>query len=99
VCDDIHLLIHIEKCHGEKGEHDNLMSDLRDVAMMKYVLDNYDNAELILTKNGIPDVTAAFDDKNNQPAKLIKFSKNLYGMRYVGLAWRHRKMTIINCGL
>lgn len=77
---------HIENRHGESGKHDHSMKDLRDVALMPYVLENFDSAEIVLNGKGEIDTTSAFQDKNGNPAKMIKFSKEIDGVQYVVIA-------------
>ncbi len=90
---------HIEKRHGENGEHDHSMADLRDVALMGFVLKNYDNAELVLNNNGEIDTTSAFSSKDGSPAKMIKFSKKILDTMYVVLAVpenKYKKLWVIS---
>ncbi len=77
---------HIERRHGENGVNDHSMADLRDVALMGYVLKNYDKAELVTNNDGTIDTTSAYIDKNGKPAKMIKFSKRILDTMYVVLA-------------
>ncbi len=90
---------HIEKRHGENGEHDHSMADLRDVALMGFVLKNYDNAEIVLNNNGEIDTTSAFSSKDGSPAKMIKFSKKILDTMYVVLAVpenKYKKLWVIS---
>ena len=90
---------HIEKRHGENGDHDHSMADLRDVALMGFVLKNYDNAELVLNNNGEIDTTSAFSSKDGSPAKMIKFSKKIFDKMYVVLAVpenKYKKLWVIS---
>ena len=82
---------HIEKRHGENGKHDQTMKDMRDVALMGYVLNNYDSVELVYNENGIPETTSAYSDKNGKPSKLIKFGKEIDGIQYVVVATSENK--------
>lgn len=68
---------HIEDRHGLRGKNDRSMSDINDVARMQYVLDNYDNVELL------PDVSDEFRDKNQRPTPMVRFSKRVNGNYYV----------------
>ena len=70
-------ITHIENGHGKNGTTDNSMADDNDIARMKYVIDNYDNIELL------NDVSGEFRDKNQNPAPLIKMSKRIDGTYYV----------------
>ena len=82
---------HIENRHGEKGKHDQSMQDMRDVALMGYVLENYDNVELVTKINGEVDTTNAFSDRNGKPSKMLKFSKEIDGTQYVVVATPENK--------
>lgn len=77
---------HIEDRHGEKGKRDQSMKDMRDVALMGYVLEKFDSAELVLNSKGEADITNAFVDKNGKPSKMIKFSKEIDGVQHVVVA-------------
>ena len=81
---------HIEDGHGKKGKHDHTMQDMRDVALMTYVLESFDSAEIVI-KNGKPDVTYAFSDKNAKPSKMLKFSKEIQGTQQVVVATPENK--------
>lgn len=70
-------ITHIEKDHGMNGKTDNSMSDDKDIARIQYVIDNYDDIELL------DDVSMEYRDKNQQPAPLIKLSKRIDGTYYV----------------
>lgn len=60
------------------------MSKSEDVARMKYVIENYDKAELVTNEDtGEIDYSAEFRDKNDNPAKLVKLSKQINGAHYV----------------
>ena len=88
---------HIEDRHGEYGKHDQSMKDMRDVALMTYVLEDFDNAEIVM-KDGKPDVTYAFSDKNGNPSKMIKFSKEINGTQHVVIATpenKYKKLWVI----
>lgn len=77
---------HIEKGHGEYGKHDHSMKDMRDVALMGYVLEAFDSVELVLNSKGKPDVTSAFVDKCGKSSRMIKFSKEIDGIQHVVIA-------------
>ena len=48
-----------------------------DIARIQYVLDNYDNIELLTEKS------SEFRDKNQNPAPMVKYSKRVDGTYYV----------------
>ena len=71
---------HINKRHGVNGKHDHSMSDTNDVARMKYVIDNFDNAE----DGGNTDAYWEVDEKGkSRRAKTVNFSKKINGTYYV----------------
>lgn len=77
---------HIERRHGENGIQDHSMKDMRDVALMTYVLKRFDTAEIVMNNEGKEDVTYAYSDVHGKPAKMIKFSKEINGVQYVVVA-------------
>lgn len=89
---------HIEDGHGENGKHDQSMKDMRDVALMTYVLETFDYAELVM-KDGKPDETYAFCDTNGKTSKMIKFSKMINGIQHVVVAIpenKYKKLWVIS---
>ena len=90
---------HIEDGHGENGKHDQSMKDMRDVALMTYVLENFDYAELVLNSKGDIDITNAFVDRNGNPSKMIKFTKIIDGKIHVVIATpenKYKKLWVIS---
>lgn len=75
--------VHINQRHGAEGVRDTTMSKSEDVARMKYVIENYDNAELVTKKGGETDYSIEFRDKKDRPAKMVKLSKKINGVYYV----------------
>lgn len=75
--------VHINQRHGAEGVRDTTMSKSEDVARMKYVIENYDNAELVTKKGGETDYSIEFRDKKDIPAKMVKLSKKINGVYYV----------------
>lgn len=73
---------HIINRHGTNGEHDNTMSSDDDIARVGWVLENYDNVELV-TENGKQVFSKEFKDANNNPAPQIRFVKKIDGSYYV----------------
>lgn len=89
---------HIEKRHGENGTQDHSMKDMRDVALMGYVLESYDSAELVMN-DGKPDITYAFSDREGKPSEMIRFSKVIDGVQYVVIAApenKYKKLWVIS---
>lgn len=76
---------HIEERHGVNGEHDNSMSDLNDLARVGWVLDNYDSVDVVEEDDGVR-VTYAYQNRDNTPAPLLKFSKKIDGTYYAVVA-------------
>ena len=74
---------HILNEHGPNGAVDHSMSDANDIARVGYVLDNYDNVEVVEYASGDQDFSREFRDKNNNPAPMLKFSKKVNGTYYV----------------
>lgn len=77
--------VHINQRHGVEGVRDTTMSKPEDVARMKYVIENYDNAELVIKKGGKTGYSTEFRDKKDRPAKMVKLSKKINGVHYVVL--------------
>ncbi len=73
---------HILKRHGEKGQQDNTMSNVDDVARIGWVINNYDAVELII-EDGKQSYSTGFANKNNSPAPQIRYSKKINGTYYV----------------
>lgn len=68
---------HINKEHGANGTTDQSMADINDVARVQYVIDNYDNMELL------PDESKEFRDTQQKMAPMIRMSKRVNGNYYV----------------
>lgn len=74
---------HIIKRHGIYGQQDNSMQNPKDIARMDYVLNNYDDVEVITDKDGKPKLSPEYMDKNNKAAKMLRYSKKINGTYYV----------------
>ena len=68
---------HISKRHGVDGIHDRSMRDIKDIARIGYVLENYDE---VFKLN---DTSAEYRDKQQRPAPTIKYRKRINGTYYV----------------
>ncbi len=68
---------HIDSGHGINGTTDKSMSDDRDIARINYVLENYDNVDLISS------ISQEFIDKNQNKAPMVRYSKRINGNYYV----------------
>ncbi|MBR6502291.1 MAG: hypothetical protein IKT42_02505 [Clostridia bacterium] len=73
---------HILRRHGVSGTHDKTMSNDSDIARMGWVINNYDNVE-VLFENGKNVTSVEFKDKSNRPAAQIRYSKKINGTYYV----------------
>lgn len=74
---------HIINRHtGKPGGHDNSMELVDDIARIGWVLENYDNVEL-LVEDGEQVYSSEFRDKNDNPAPQIRFVKKIDGNYYV----------------
>ncbi|WP_031475558.1 peptidoglycan DD-metalloendopeptidase family protein [Agathobaculum desmolans] len=74
---------HIVKGHGQNGESDNSMGNVLDIARMGYVIENFDRAELLRNSDGSIATSAEFRGKNNDPAPMVRFVKQINGSYYV----------------
>ena len=70
-------LKHIEKRHGENGKADNSMKNKNDLARINYVLENYDNVEVVDKSS------KEFNNSNNKSAQIILFKKKINGTYYL----------------
>ncbi|MBR5497029.1 MAG: hypothetical protein IKV76_03500 [Clostridia bacterium] len=74
---------HINKRHGKNGEQDNSMSNINDFARLNFIIDNYDDIEIITFEDGDFDLSKEFRNSDNTPAKLIRMKKKVNGTFYV----------------
>lgn len=70
-------LKHIEKRHGENGKADNSMKNKNDLARINYILENYDNVEVVDKSS------KEFNNSNNESAQIILFKKKINGTYYL----------------
>ena len=68
---------HIINGHGKNGKTDRSMANNDDIGRIGYVLDNYDDIELL------DDTSKEFRDKNQRPAPMVRMSKRVDGTFYV----------------
>ncbi len=90
---------HIEKRHGENGEHDRSMKNMDDVALMAYVLDNYDRVEVLKNAKGELAITHAFTAKDGTGAPMMRFEKDINGKQYVVVAVvenKYKKLWVVS---
>lgn len=70
-------LKHIEKRHGKNGKADNSMKNKNDLARINYILENYDNVEVVDKSS------KEFNNSNNESAQIILFKKKINGTYYL----------------
>lgn len=68
---------HIINGHGKNGKTDRSMANNDDIGRIGYVLDNYDDIELL------DDTSKEFRNKNQRPAPMVRMSKRVDGTFYV----------------
>lgn len=74
---------HIIKGHGQNGESDHSMGNVLDIARMGYVVENFDQVELLRNSDGSIVTSTEFRGKNNNPAPMVRFMKQINGSYYV----------------
>ena len=74
---------HILNEHGPNGSVDQSFADLNDAARMGYVLDNYDNVEVVSYASGDADLSAEFRTRDNRPAPMLRYSKRVNGTYFI----------------
>lgn len=70
---------HIDKNHGANGRTDHSMSDIKDIARVQYVLDNYDDVE----HGGRAKSYTTVENGHAKTAQTVVFSKKIDGHYYV----------------
>lgn len=76
---------HIDNRHGANGAHDQSMANIEDFSRIGYVLDHFTEAE-ILTEQNDPEtakLSREYRNKDQTPAKVIRFSMPVNGTYYV----------------
>lgn len=73
--------LHINKRHGVAGEQDRSMADVRDIARIQYVLDNYDSVVEGKTSKGYTQPSR--NGRSSKNAKTVVFAKKINGTYYV----------------
>ena len=71
---------HIVKRHGENGQQDHSMANIKDISRIRYVLDNYD----IVEPN--PGRITGYSDKNGKLAQSVRYIKRVNGNYYAVVA-------------
>ena len=77
---------HIEKRHGANGKADRSMADINDIGRLGYVLENFDDATVLLNDDGTPSVSDVWKNSDGTPAKRILFTKKINGVYYAAVA-------------
>lgn len=91
---------HIEKRHGENGTQDNSMADLRDVARVGWVLENFDYCFRTLGQNGKLKFSSRNNGANGKSAPLVTFGKRIDGVHYVSVTAvdnKYKKLWVETC--
>lgn len=83
---DGNALQHIEKRHGKNGEADHSMANENDIARISYVLDNYDEVQPLLDKNGQPKRSSQHRNADGSQAPVVLYSKRIDGTYYAAEA-------------
>ncbi len=73
---------HIEARHGSAGRADHSMSNINDLARIRFVLDNFDGSYLLTNDDGSPSVSDAWKNLDGTPAQRVVFYKKLDGTYY-----------------
>lgn len=76
-------LRHIEKRHGVNGEQDHSMKNVNDLARVGYILENYDDVDILREQNGNPVYSSEFKNKDGSYAPMVGFFKKINGTYYV----------------
>lgn len=79
---DGNAIDHIERKHGPNGKSNKSMQFDEDVARIPYVLETFDDCELLYDK-GKPDVSYGYLNTDNTPSPKVRFSKKIDGTYYV----------------
>lgn len=72
-------LQHIENRHGVNGEHDQSMSDPKDIARMGYVINNNDHIEWVIDGNGNIKLSRKYNTKDNKSCPIMLISARIDG--------------------
>ena len=74
---------HIDYRHGENGAADHSMANTEDMARIGYVLENYDNVDLLTDENGTIKTSGAYTAKDGRPSPIIIYVKKVNGFHSV----------------
>lgn len=80
---DKNFFVHVKKRHGKNGQSDHTMANLKDVARVGWVLENYDSIEITKGKDGDPIRAGGYLDKNKDHMINVVYEKKLDGTIYV----------------
>mgnify|MGYP003289422454 CR=1 FL=1 len=77
-------LIHIDNRHGINGEHDQSLSDPKDIARIGYVLNNSDDISWLTDADGNVMVSNKYNNKDNKSCPIMLVSAKIDGTYCVG---------------
>lgn len=77
---------HIINRHGPKGKADHSMADVNDIARIKYILDNYDEINILKSSDNHPKVSSAYNNSDNTKSKVLEIKKRINGYYVVSEA-------------
>lgn len=89
---------HIERRHGEHGEADNSMRNIKDISRIGYVLDNYDTIQLAKKGDDKVDSTE-FRNYKNEMTPMVKIAKKINGTYYTVIAVpesKYKKLWVVS---
>lgn len=76
---DYNAINHIKKRHGMNGQADQSMSNPKDLARIGYILENYDNLEILKDKKGNQKFSDGYRNRDNTPSNIIIYLKRING--------------------
>lgn len=76
---DGYQLNHIIKRHGINGKADHSMADIKDIARIKYILDNFDVLRISTNKNGNMVYSKSYRNKDELPSLILQMIKKING--------------------
>ena len=82
---DHSAIMHIKNRHGINGKADKSMSNPKDLARIGYILENYDNLDILYKKNK-PYYAYDLLNKNGNPSPIIKYEKRINGYYIISQA-------------
>lgn len=92
-------ILHILNEHGPEGTVDRSLGDLNDISRLSYILEHYDDVEVVTYQSGETDFSKEFRTKDDRPAPMLKFSKRVDGTYYIIEAVpeaKHKKFWVVS---